>query len=213
MTYLTCTSSPSLLGKSAVKIIILFCLEGGTFKQPDSDGTNACAFLSLKIAELILIKNHGPNYTHNFHTIKPLIESLIFSFPIHINSIRDVDKCYDIDTANNIMLNNKLIHSMDINAVYESTQIYSDETRMPLNSIIQKLDGIGILTCSPYIFLVGNDSDKPFIIDSHAFPKTLGGNNNGIIVTFPDTDNAVMWLLQRLYMSGITSGCLNMRQV
>ena len=102
---------------------------------------------------------------------------------------------------------------MDINAIYESTQIYSDETRMPLNSIIQKLDGIGILTCSPYIFLVGNDSDKPFIIDSHAIPKTFGGNNNGIIVTFPDTDNAVMWLLQRLYMSGITSGCLNMRQV
>ena len=101
---------------------------------------------------------------------------------------------------------------MDINTMYESTQIYSDETRMPLNSVIQKLDGIGILTCSPYIFHVGSDSDKPFIIDSHAIPKTLGGNNNGIIVTFPDTDNAVMWLLQRLYMSGITSGCLNMKQ-
>ena len=110
-------------------------------------------------------------------------------------------------------LNNKLIHPVDINAVYESTQIYSDKARMSLNSIIQKLDGIGILTCPPYIFLVGNDSDKPFIIDSHAIPKTLGGNNNGIIVTFPDTDNAVMWLVQRLYMSGITSGCLNTKQV
>ena len=102
---------------------------------------------------------------------------------------------------------------MDINAVYESTQIYSDKARMSLNSIIQKLDGIQILTRPPYIFLVGNDSNKPFIIDSHAIPKSLGGNNNGIIVTFPDTDNAVMWLIQRVYISGITSGCLNMKQV
>ena len=102
---------------------------------------------------------------------------------------------------------------MDISAVYESTQIYSDKARMSLNSITQKLDGIGILTCPPYIFLVGNDSDKPFIIDSHAIPKYLGGNNNGIIVAFPDTGNAVMWLIQRLYMSGITSGWLNMKQV
>ena len=102
---------------------------------------------------------------------------------------------------------------MDINAVYESTQIYSDKARMSLNSIIQKLDGIRILTCPPYIFLVGNDSNKPFIIDSHAIPKFLGGNNIGIIVTFPDTDNAVMWLIQRVFISGITSGCLNMKQV
>ena len=141
----------------------------------------------MKIAELILIKNQGLNYTHDFHTIKPLIESIIFSFPIHINSIRDGDMCYDIDTANNLMLNNKLIHPVDINAVYESTQIYSDKVRMSLNSIIQKLDGIGILTCPPYIFLVGNDSDKPFIIDSHAIPKAHDGNNYGIIVTFPDS--------------------------
>ena len=89
MAYLTCTSSPSLLGKSA-----------STFKQPDNDGTNACAFLSLKIAELILIKKQGPNYTHDFHTMKLLIENLNFSFPMHINSAM----CYDIDTANNLML-------------------------------------------------------------------------------------------------------------
>ena len=188
MTYLACTSSSSSLSKSAVKKIILFSIEGGTIKQPDNDGTTACAFLSLKIGELTLIKKQGANCTHDFHAIKPLIESLIFSFPIHINSIRDVDKCCDIDTFNNLMLNNKTIHPMDINALYESTQIYSDQTRMLLNSIIQILDNIGILTCPPYIFLVSNDPDKPFIIDSHALPKTLGGNNNGIIVTFPDTD-------------------------
>ena len=82
---------------------------------------------------------------------------------------------------------------------------------MSLNSIIQ--NGIGILTCSPYFFHIGNDSGKPLIIDSNTIQKILGGNNNGIIVTFPDTDNAVMWLLQRLYMSGITSGCLNTKQV
>ena len=80
MAYLTCTPSPSSLGKSTVKIIILFRLEGGTFKQPDNDRTNACAFLSLKIAELILIKNKGPNYTHVFDTIKPLIKPYFF-FP------------------------------------------------------------------------------------------------------------------------------------
>ena len=82
---------------------------------------------------------------------------------------------------------------------------------MSLNSIIQ--NGIGILTCSPYLFLIGNDSGKPLIIDSNTIQKILGGNNNSIIVTFPDTDNAVMWLLQRLCISGITSGCLNMKQV
>ena len=82
---------------------------------------------------------------------------------------------------------------------------------MSLYSIIQ--NGIGILTYSPYFFLIGNDSGKPLIIDSNTIQKILGGNNNGIIVTFLDTDNAVMWLLQRLCISGITSGCLNMKQV
>ena len=90
------------------------------------------------------------------------------------------------------MLSNKLIHAVDINALYESTQIYSDETKMSLNSTIQKLGGLGILTSPPYVFLVGNDSDKPFIIDSLVIPKALGGNNNGIIVTFLDPDKAVV---------------------
>ena len=191
MAYLTCTPSPSSLGKSTVKIIILFRLEGGTFKQPDNDRTTACAFLSLKIAELILIKKKA-QITLTFLIPSNLWLSLIFSFPIHINSTRDVDKCYDIDTANNLMLSNKLIHAVDINALYESTQIYSDETKISLNSTIQKLGGIGILTCPPYVFLVGNDSDKPFVIDSHAIPKAHGGNNNGIIVTFLDPDKAVV---------------------
>ena len=111
------------------------------------------------------------------------------------------------------MLDNKLIHPIDTNVLHESSQIHSGETRMSLNSITKKLDGIGIITCPPYIFLVGNDSGKPFIIDSHTIPKTLGGNSNGIIVASPGKDNAVMWLLQRLYMSGITSGCLNVKQV
>ena len=82
---------------------------------------------------------------------------------------------------------------------------------MSLYSIIQ--NGIGILTYSPYFFLIGNDSGKPLIIDSNTIQKCLGGNNNGIIVTFPYRENAVMWLLQCLYLSGITSGCLNMKQL
>ena len=72
---------------------------------------------------------------------------------------------------------------MGINTLCESTQIYSDKTRMSLNSQIQKLDGVGILNCPTYIFVVGNDSSKSFIIDSHAIPKTLGESNNDIIVT------------------------------
>ena len=50
---------------------------------------------------------------------------------------------------------------------------------------------------STIIFLVGNDSGK-LIIDSRAIPKPLGGNNNGIIVTFPGKDNAVMWVTSDL---------------
>ena len=89
MTYLICASSPSLLGKSAVKIIILFLLEGGNFKQSDNNGTNACAFLFLKIA--------GPRLHSRFSHHQNFDWKLYFFSQSVSTVFGDVDQCYDID--------------------------------------------------------------------------------------------------------------------
>ena len=167
-------------------------LDGVTFKHPVNDGTNACAFLTLKIAEFLLEYEQDGKQYDNFSTIKPIIENFIFCTPMRVNPIRDVDSYYDIKTAHELMLNEEFIRKFSFTTLIESTDIYSIENQSALKSGLEKLNGVAIVTSSPYVLVIGNNLGQPFIIDTHLVPTKLGGNNNGIIVTFPDTKNAVL---------------------
>lgn len=188
-------------------------LDGITFEHPVNDGTNACAFLTLKIAEFLLEYEQDGKQYDNFSIIKPIIENLIFCIPMKVNSIRDVDSYYDIKAAHELMLKEKFIRKFNLTTLIESTDIYSIENQSALKSGLEKLNGVAIVASSPYVLVIGNNLGQPFIIDTHLVPTKLGGNNNGIIVMFPDTENAVLWLLTRLHDCGVLTGGLNVTQV
>ena len=103
--------------------------------HPVNDGTNACAFLTLKIAEFLLEYEQDGKQYDNFSTIKPIIENLIFCTPMRVNPIRDVDSYYDTKTAHELMLNKKFIRKFSFTTLIDSTDIYSIENQSVLNRL------------------------------------------------------------------------------
>ena len=59
---------------------------------PPNDGSNCCAFLSVKNASEILFKHR--NF---FKTIKKSAENIIIQFPSKVNAYREFDKYYAPD--------------------------------------------------------------------------------------------------------------------
>ena len=67
---------------------------------PVNDGTNACVFLSVSIAERIL---HESEIDDFFENLPDAVESTIWSLPVKINNHRDLEKNYDGLEAHDIL--------------------------------------------------------------------------------------------------------------
>ncbi len=61
---------------------------GTSFSKPENDGTNSCVFLSLKIAEALLLVTD-----RDFVERKAEVEKIITKFPKKFNSVRDITIC------------------------------------------------------------------------------------------------------------------------
>ena len=70
------------------------------------------------------------------------------------------------------------------------------------------MNGIGILSLPPYIFVVGNFLGELFVIDTHVIREELGSNGNGAIITFGKVEHYVQWLLKCLHLSGVREGSM-----
>ena len=66
-----------------------------------------------------------------------------------------------------------------------------------------KLNGVGIMVCPPYIFVVGKRNSTYFVIDTHVIRKHIGGNGNGIIIEFSNVKSCITWITKRLVLSGV----------
>ena len=71
------------------------------FPQPDNDGTNACAFLSIKIAnEIYGLYQEGRCDNKQFvENICEETERIITNFPFLINPYRNIEEFYDVQSA------------------------------------------------------------------------------------------------------------------
>lgn len=78
---------------------------------PSNDGTNACAFLSVGVAESIL---HDIETEAFFENLPKAVEVIILSLPEKINEHRDMGKTYDILEAYQILRRQQLIISIRI---------------------------------------------------------------------------------------------------
>ena len=76
---------------------------------PINDGTNACAFLSIGVAESIIQELESEVF---FEKLPTAVESIIWSLPEKINEHCDMGKNYDALEAYEILRRRELIKSL-----------------------------------------------------------------------------------------------------
>ena len=182
----------------------------------ENDGTNACAFLALRVCDIFL-QNVKEGSCLSWDDLVGIGEETITTFPAKINAFRDVSETYDVASAKAILTSNNLLHAkyelseecISNNGVF--TELGRRELLDALNrqNAAEQANQVGLYTCSPYTFLVGTNSGSFFLIDTHPIREDVGGNGNGILVATCDTSERscqilIQWILKRLKSSGIS---------
>ena len=166
-------SQNSALEKSDAQIAVE-CANGKQapgFVDVPNDGTNACAFLAIKIADKIINVFDQKIPSNGFKSIAEVAEQIIWFYPQEINDFRDKDQRYDVLSAYNIMNRAKCLVTP-----YEFSEelvggdgVFSPTGRQCLLSSIKQLGQVNftaIYTCQPYIFLIGCLDGKPYVLET-----------------------------------------------
>ena len=193
-------------------------LKGNTDEKPaeqmecalNNDGTNACAFLSVKIADVIL--SEVVTGIEFFAELAEAIEDTIWHLLERINVHRDLHRMYDALEAYGILREQKVVTSL-----YDFSEelpfadtVFSYEGRRKLYSKLCELgcnDFLAVFTCDPLVLTVGCRDGKPYVIDTH--PVTLApGKGEGLLMTGKNNSSDVwlslcIWLWNRLHHQGV----------
>ena len=177
----------------------------------DNEGTNACAFLSVKIADVIL--SEVVTGIEFFVELAEAIEDTIWHLPQTINEHRDLHRMYDALEAYGILREQKVVTSL-----YDFSEelpfadaVFSYEGRQKLHSKLCDLacnDFLAVFTCEPLVLTIGCRDGKPYLIDTH--PVTLApGKGNGLMMIGKKNSSDVwlslcIWLWNRLHYQGVT---------
>lgn len=148
------------------------------------DGTNACAFLSVKNIDLLYSK---PNILESKEVLKSEIEKVLSSLPSQINDVRDANQLSFVDDAMEILKSKKILHNNF--ELVELLKIQSCDNPIEKDNILKEAiidlsnyeQAIAVYMCSPICLVIGFMNGKFFAIDSHCIHKDLGGNGNGFI--------------------------------
>eukprot|EP00112_Aurelia_sp_Birch-Aquarium-sp1_P020999 Seg5543.1 transcript_id=Seg5543.1/GoldUCD/mRNA.D3Y31 product="Mitogen-activated protein kinase kinase kinase 13-B" protein_id=Seg5543.1/GoldUCD/D3Y31 len=168
------------------------------FVRPENDGTNACVFLSLKIAEAILSKEY-----QEFTERKSKMESIITNFPKKVNPLRNDAIKYAVDDAYELLYKEKLIAKCRLETLNGIDAVFSDAGKADLIKALGTEGNTIVITVPDYTFVAANLKGRIGVIDSHVISEEMGGNGNGIIKIFLSSNDASKWIWKRLYQSGI----------
>ena len=169
-----------------------------------NDGTNACAFLSVKIAEKIIhgLDGNSPNIT----TLVPCIEEVIWYLPGHINTKRDMTRFYDVMEAYTMLSNEQLLDSgYDL---YEELPfddcVYSFDGRRKLHEklcCLGQTDFTAVFSSEPYVVVIGCAGSRAFLVDTHTGSLLVGRNNAN-----NTWKSLCLWLWDRIVTAGVKEG-------
>ncbi|KAJ8019088.1 Serine/threonine-protein kinase BCK1/SLK1/SSP31 [Holothuria leucospilota] len=174
------------------------------------DGTNACAFLTVQIADNIIAK--GIQADNVSAHLGAFAEDIILNLPVKINKFRDRSRMYDPMEAYKLLAEHGLLSSaydFSEELPYANT-VFSLQGRQNLHKKLSKLsekDFVAIYVSSPIVLTIGCHDHLPYIIDTH--PVTLApGNGGGLILIGKDNSPEVwmhlcVWLNQRLNHGGV----------
>ena len=155
-----------------------------------NDGTNACAFLSVKIVDKILTEIGTEGDV--FAKVAGITEDTIWLLPEKINAYRDLSKIYDPVETYDIPLDKKIIK-----AFYD----FSEE--LPFSDGVFSVEGRPIFTSEPFVLTTGCLNGKPYLIDTHLVTLRPASGNSLIMVGKENSSEVWMslccWLWKRLY--------------
>ena len=172
---------------------------GNTFVSPNNDGTSGCSFFALKFGELIYQEIYMRlSMILEWEQLKRQCEDILTNFPEEFNPFRVMGRDYCPDDACKILVENDLLKPCKREFVSFGHLTFSSEGVDDIKKSLDT-DGIYVFTMEPYTFLYGKVGEDYFIIDSHAVPKVIGGNDSGLILVFKDKFSCVTWILQRCY--------------
>lgn len=188
----------------------LQCSEENQLESPkqvgviNNDGTNACAFLSVKIADRII---HGLNDNSlNIAILVPSIEEVIWSLPGHVNAKRDMASYYDVMEAYTILSNEALLNSE--NDLYEELPfddcVYSFDGRTKLHEklcFLGQTDFTAVYSTVPYVMVIGCAGGRAFLVDTHTGSLLVGRHNADQM-----WKSLCLWLWDRILKAGVKEG-------
>lgn len=142
------------------------CKTKKSMTTPSNDGTNACAFISVGVAESIL---HDTKTEAFFENLPKAVEVTILSIPEEINEHRDMGKNYDILEAYEILRRQQLIR---FPLQFSEELPYADGvfTYEGREKLFTKLCALGaeyfvaIYTSDPFVLTIGCYKGKPFMM-------------------------------------------------
>ena len=125
--------------------------------SPSNEGTNACAFLSVGVAESIL---HDTETEALFENLPKAVEVTILSLPEEINEHRDMGKTYDILEAYEILRRQQIIKY----PIEFSEELPYADGREKLFTKLCALGAehfVAIYTSDPFVLTIGCHKGKP----------------------------------------------------
>ena len=185
------------------------CKTKESMTTPSNDGTNACAFISVAVAESIL---HNTETEAFFENLPKAVEVTILSIPEEINEHRDMGKNYDILEAYEILRRQQLIR---FPLQFSEELPYADGvfTYEGREKLFTKLCALGaerfvaIYTSDPFVLTIGCYKGKPFMIDTHPVAPPIGDGNGLLLIGNDNTPEVwmsiCMSLWQRLHHGGV----------
>jgi len=158
------------------------------------DGSNGCAFFSLKIIDKLYCRQSLADDRQQF---KSMVEHVITTLPTQINEKRDTTCYYNVDEAYEILHNNGILENHFKFEELITDQLCSDKAKKRSNLFeallcLTKTNAIalGVYTCSPYCIVVGFIRGKFVIADTHCVETAIGGNGKALIrVVHCDTED------------------------
>ncbi|CAH3176865.1 unnamed protein product [Porites lobata] len=185
--------------------------------HPDNDGSNACAFLRVQIADKIhcLHQDQKRRNSGVWQCICDVAERVITESPRLINPHRKVEEFYDAQSAYKLIKNIGVpIDEYEFSEEFVTGDyVFSWKGRENLMRALSS--NVGLYTCHTVIFTIGFINECFFIVDTHPIPEVIGGKGKGMLKIFPyETDRKAacegmcQWIWRRLVLSGAKNDSL-----
>ena len=133
-----------------------------------------------------------------------IVEDIMQHFPKRVNPFRDIWRHYYLSEAADILSENHLLENTPyLKELSKGTRLFSNDGGEDLFNALRNISSVVVLMCPPYIFVACRLANEYVIIDTHAIKSQLGGNDNGIVIVFPNIENCLSWIIQILNLSGV----------